>query len=279
MDMAYANKRLHNNEKAVYYFEKAIDVTPTPKDKENIERLYDIRREHADVSEKWGMYNSLFYSDPDKKHESMQTIQEVFWQPYFNNGKQLQLYGQVWGTLESPDAYGWDYTVSNIGVRYEPLSDYNLVVSAEHFFPLGVEADDDTRLKVGFSWDTGLELEPYVKDWAYVNLFTEEIYSLSNYNWANVTDFRVGRSYRFDELDPLTSFSPHMFFFSTHYSSARPKEQKNYASIGPGLHIRKWYREDKYNAPKSYVDINLSYRFGLSEDDDNIFWLQITNSF
>ena len=134
-----------------------------------------------------------------------QTIQEVFWQPYFNNGKQLQLYGQVWGTLESPDAYGWDYTVSNIGVRYEPLSDYNLVVSAEHFFPLGVEADDDTRLKVGFSWDTGLELEPYVKDWAYVNLFTEEIYSLSNYNWANVTDFRVGRSYRFDELDPLTS--------------------------------------------------------------------------
>ena len=36
---------------------------------------------------------------------------------------------------------------------------------------------------------------------------------------------------------------------------------------GPGVSLRHWFREDKYDAPRSYVDFSLQYRFRLSGDD------------
>ena len=36
---------------------------------------------------------------------------------------------------------------------------------------------------------------------------------------------------------------------------------------GPGVSLRHWFREDRYAAPRSYVDFSLQYRFRLSGDD------------
>jgi len=36
---------------------------------------------------------------------------------------------------------------------------------------------------------------------------------------------------------------------------------------GPGVSVRHWFREDRYAAPRSYVDFSLEYRFRLSGDD------------
>jgi hypothetical protein len=45
---------------------------------------------------------------------------------------------------------------------------------------------------------------------------------------------------------------------------------------GPGVSLRKWFREDKYNAPQSSVDLAVQYRWGLSNDRDDILWLQFS---
>ena len=36
---------------------------------------------------------------------------------------------------------------------------------------------------------------------------------------------------------------------------------------GPGISVRRWFREDKYAAPRSYVDFSLSYRFHVAGDE------------
>jgi hypothetical protein len=33
--------------------------------------------------------------------------------------------------------------------------------------------------------------------------------------------------------------------------------------VGPGFNVRYWFREDHYNAPRSYLDFGVQYRTSL----------------
>lgn len=51
------------------------------------------------------------------------------------------------------------------------------------------------------------------------------------------------------------------------------------AYAGAGVHFHRWYREDKYNAPRSYLDVVAQYRFDISGDGDDRFVLTLLHSF
>ncbi|MDB5913429.1 MAG: Tetratricopeptide 4 [Ramlibacter sp.] len=74
----------------------------------------------------------------------------------------------------------------------------------------------------------------------------------------------AGRSYLLGG-DGRTVLFPHGFV-GVEYSSNDPSA-KTSAGIGPGVSVRRWFRDDVYNAPRSYWDLTLQYRARLSGDD------------
>lgn len=72
--------------------------------------------------------------------------------------------------------------------------------------------------------------------------------------------------------------SPHLTLGWGYGGKEIAKGERWSLEAGPGLHFRQWYREDKYNAPQSYTDLVIQYRFGLSHNRDNVLTLTLFNS-
>jgi tetratricopeptide (TPR) repeat protein len=289
LDAAYASKRAGSNQQAVKYLERYIDAQTElveSKDfdknsrREDVERLYDARREHADIVRKLGVNAGTYYVRTDGDY-SLQGIAEVYWQPWYRNGKQLQIFGQLTETFATRNDFDGSKTFFGaVGARLEPLSDYNLVFTLEQQIKIGDWTRDDARGRVGYSWDTGLELEPWVPSWAYVALFTEYARSFSHSYSLFYGNARYGRSFRQGGLDGRLVITPHVLVAWNYNSEAGEANLSKWAWHGGlGLHFRNWYREDKYNAPKSYWDLFLQYRFGLDENSEDTLTMTLFNSF
>lgn len=279
LDTAYAYKRIGENEKLLEYLERTIDIeiakvdaTHSPKD---IARLYYARREHADLIRKYGSNTNLQYVRTQGNNYAWQALQEFFWQPYYENGKLVQVYAQMLDTITSKyGKQGASRAYSVIGARVEPLAQYNLVLSFEQLLKVGSKSQDDTRFKIGYSWDDGLEQNPILDNWNYTTFFNEFIHSTKTGQDIYVMEARQGRSFKLKENWIL---SPHAFIAGDYNSDAYEGYSKWNGYIGPGLHFRYWYREDKYNAPQSYFDTFLQFRAGIT-NNDNMIILNFYNS-
>lgn len=95
-------------------------------------------------------------------------------------------------------------------------------------------------------------------------------------------DMKLGVSMRFPKISDKLVFFPHigtnvdwLWQKSEAHFDALPGAGKNsfvlsnhgtdwWIGAGPGISARYWTREDHYNAPRSYVDFGVQYRFGLA---------------
>lgn len=92
-------------------------------------------------------------------------------------------------------------------------------------------------------------------------------------------ELRVGRSYRMDAISDRLVFFPYAVVgadwlwnknrasFNIQGDSYSIDQQGNGSSwslgAGPGFNVRYWFREDHYNAPRSYLDLTTQYRFNI----------------
>lgn len=283
-DLAYTLKNLGKNAKAMKYFEQSIDAAEKPESlpveerRKAIELNYDLRREHETLERKWTVYSAVTYWKPSGGDALVQASVEFDWQIYNNNGRKLALfnryYGNVWS--QSPNSpgpfawspvivsYGWETTQGGVGINWKPLTNANLVLSIENQFPVGRQGDQGWLYRVGYSWDQGYEFKPYVKSWSYRTFYGEYDYWTNNKRNSFGIETRWGRSTRLGGLSSRSVFTPHIFFTANYDSGYAAYDQSNWAmAAGPGFVYRKWYREDKYNAPRSYWDFIVQYRFRL----------------
>lgn len=283
LDAAYAYKRLNEKEQLLHYLDKTIDVewnrqTSAEFTDGDRARLYYARREYAYVTREWGAYTSMQYQR-NKDDYLWQGIQEVYWQPYHANGRKVQLFAQIGGVpaADNRNLVG-DTTYGNFGVRLFPFAEWNLVLTLEQMVKMGSLMRDDSRMRIGYSWDRGMDIHPVRNSWTYTSLFSEATYSF-RFNEAYFTgEFRYGRSFKLFGWDK-TILTPHLFFYCDSYSEALERKDKWRNFAGPGLLLRQWYREDKYNAPRSYFDVLLQYRINFNDSRYNTFVLGFFNSF
>lgn len=294
MDLSYAYKRLGKNDAQQDQLERYVDLQEnvvakqSPKDRKSVESLYDARREHADLVRRFGWNIGSYYNSYENGDYAFQIINEFYWQPWYSNGRFVQVYGQLIGTMASrfrnsyiDEISGYSYrsesnyhfddsALAVVGVRVDPLADHNLTLALENIFGLGRHTRDDFRGRIAYSWDTGLELEPYVPDWNYATFFNELVHSFSYNDTTYFGEARWGRSFRLDFLNDRLVVSPHVAAVWSYGGKDIDKGDRWTLEAGPGIHTRFWFREDKYNAPQSYTDLVLQYRFGLSHDRDNV---------
>lgn len=282
LDTAYAYGRQGQNDELRHYLEKTIEVSPgrfPGASSEEKARLFYARRAYSDLTRTFGLRTGMQYHRTNGEY-FWQGIQEIYWQPYYVHGRLVQIFGQFFGvpSATQPSLVGHS-NAANLGVRLVPFSGYNLVLTLEHLFKMGKNMRDEPRLRIGYSWDDGLDWNPVRAHWKYVSLFSEFVWSIKYNETIFNAEFRYGRSFKLSFADPFLVVSPHVFFYTDSYSEALDREDKRRNFIGPGLHLRKWYRQDQYNAPQSYFDIVLHYRICLANKRDNALVLGFYNSF
>lgn len=278
LDAGYAAMRSRKDDEAVAYFKRAIDAVNGLQLKMEPQMVYDTRRTIAEVSRKWGVLASLTSRNGSGVVPSFGAVgggspgnrvtqagAELYYRPWgFRNGEFVELFVRGFATLhaENGGSTGGDSFAGALGARWKPLTTQNLVLSISRTF--GPNVDDDWLAQIGWSWDVGTDLRVDRSSWWTTRLYAELGRYLTNDINYGLASAMVGRSYLVG-ADGRTVLYPHLFA-GVEYTSNEPGE-KTAAGAGPGVSLRRWFREDVYNAPRSYWDITLQYRARLTGDD------------
>lgn len=278
MDAGYASMRARQDDEAVAYFKRAVDAANGLQLKMEPQMLYDTRRQIAEVSRKWGVLASITSRNGSgvapgfgnvgggsPGQRVTQAGAEVYYRPWgFRNGQFVEVFARGFATLDSENGgeTGGDSFSGAVGARWKPLTAQNLVLSLSRTF--GPNVNDDWLAQIGWSWDHGTDLRVDRRSWWTTRLYAEVGRYLENEIDYGIASAMFGRSY-VASADGRTVLFPHLFV-GAEYASDAPGDNTA-AGAGPGVSLRRWFREDAYNAPRSYWDITVQYRARLSGDD------------
>lgn len=271
-DAAYASVRTYRDDEAVGYFKRSIDDANALKLKMEPQMLFDTRRAVTDVSREWGVFASLGYrnavggggsSSGVPGSSTLQAGVEAYWRPWgYWNGRYAEVFVRAFETLYSKGggATGSSTLQGAVGIRKKLLTDHNVVASIARVFGNG-SGNDDWLGQLAYSSDAGSDLRVDVPSWWTVRTFAEvgRYFSAKrDYALANIA---AGRSFRMGDSDGRVVLFPHVGAAADYDSALSPRSS---VGAGPGLNLRYWFREDRYHAPRSYLDATLGYRARLA---------------
>jgi tetratricopeptide (TPR) repeat protein len=279
LDAAYVSKRLADNQQALAYFRDAIDASVGGTLRLPAQKLFDIRREFAEIERRWGAYSTLYYNavgvapstplaPPPPTGNVLQAGFEAYWRPPvigYRNGRIVELFARTFQTLT--DGTGGPTGPSTqqgaAGVRWKPLSDINLVLEGGGLFAIGQYARNDWFGRVAASHGQGTDLRVEEPNWTLWQVYGEYVHYFVTPQNLMSFEGRLGRSFRADPVSDHLVGTPFLVLGGAYDDTlATPGA----LGLGAGLGLRYWFREDKYAAPRSYVDMNVQYRFKIAGD-------------
>ncbi len=279
LDAGYAAKRSVDNAEAIADFKAAIDANAEGKLPLSQQSLFETRREVAELERTWGAFASLTYGavgvmpssslTPPPVGRILQAGTEVYWRPPvigYRDGRIFEVFVRSFETLS--DATGaptgaptWQGAA---GMRVKPFSDFNLVLEGARVFPIGTNARQDWLARVAFSHGDGTDLRYDATNWTMWQIYAEYDRYFQTVENIVAYEARLGRSFRLDAISDTLVATPFLALGGSYDSLfATPSA----LGVGPGVSLRWWFREDKYTAPMSFIDLNVQYRFKLAGDD------------
>jgi tetratricopeptide (TPR) repeat protein len=282
-DGAFTAARLGNNKQAINYFSQTVDAANAGRVALDAQQVYDARRAISDLDRVWGLRALLSRRGVAASGlgipgaaatDAVEAGAEAYWRPYgFQNGKLLEIYGRVNEAVSGGSGVrtGAATAQGALGVRVKPLSETNVVIALERLVPLGSASQGDWLARTGFSSDTGLDLRQDQAHWLTAHLYAEAGHYFQHPQNYATAEAQLGRSFRFGTASSTIAFFPHVVVGGD-YDSALEQGQKQAWGSGLGTNIRYWFRQDRYNAPRSYADLSLQYRWRLSGDGRATGW-------
>ncbi|MAU23624.1 MAG: hypothetical protein CMH13_24290 [Martelella sp.] len=284
IDAGYAAVRDYRNEEAVGLFKQAIDQADADVFSLSETERFNLRRQIGDVSRQWGAYASVIYgtsgisdgylSPAASAGEVMQVGTEIYWRPPmfgYRDGRTVDLFLRQFTTLyDSLDGpVGASTMQGAAGIRIKPFSDYNFIVEGARYFKIGRDSRDDYLLRAAISGGFNTDLMPEMSSWWTGQYFGEVgRYLESNQNFADGYA-QLGRSFKLGGDDGKFVLTPYLGI-AADYNSTDANEFA--LGAGPGLKLSYWFRENKYEAPMSHIDLNVQYRARLGGDDRAQGW-------
>lgn len=296
-DAAYNALRVNDDEGAVRGLKRTVDAVASGQLSIPDQQLFNTRRAIGDVSRSWGLTSSTSYRGASSTSglsaapgssassrqgiDSLQNSTELSWRPFgYRNARLIEVYGRFSDTLWSEGGLsdtGLDALQGTLGVRVKPFTTQNVIVALEHSFPLGSsEADSDWLVRLGYGSSIGTDLRVDTDSWWTSQLFAEAgRYLRNSHNYFN-TEWQGGRSYTLGGAGSRWVGFPHVVAAFDYDSGMYSRSDANgkaesssgrAAGLGLGHNVRYWFREDTYNAPRSYLDFSLQYRAKLFGDD------------
>ncbi|UVM64044.1 NfrA family protein [Pseudomonas sp. B21-010] len=291
-DAAYNAMRLHEDDEAVGYFKRVIDGQKTAEAPLSAQQLFDTRRTVGDVSRTIGLTSTTSYrgnsssglsaapgtsSSGSESNDLLQNSTELSWRPLgYRNGRFVELYGRITDTLWSKNSdsdTGADALQGALGVRVKPFSSVNIMAALERTFPLGSSnVDGDWLVRLGYGSSIGTDLRVDVPSWWTSQLYAEVGHYINDSRDYFNSEWQVGRSYAIGGTGSRWVTFPHVVAAIDYDSKMKSEAGGGFSSgdaggIGIGNNVRYWFREDVYNAPRSYVDLSLQYRARVFGED------------
>ncbi|MBT2339614.1 MULTISPECIES: bacteriophage N4 adsorption protein A [Pseudomonas] len=284
-DAAYNAMRVNEDEEAVAYFKRVIDGQKTTESPMPAQPMFDTRRAVADVSRTWGLVSTTSYrgnsssglsaapstgGSGSQSNDLLQNSTELSWRPLgYRNARFVELYGRITDTLWSKNSdsdTGADALQGALGVRVKPFSTVNVMAALERTFPLGSSnVDGDWLARLGYGSSIGTDLRVDAPSWWTSQLYAEVGHYINDSRDYFNSEWQVGRSYAIGGTGSRWVTFPHIVAAIDYDSKMKSESDGGFSSgeaggLGIGNNVRYWFREDAYNAPRSYVDLSLQYR-------------------
>jgi tetratricopeptide (TPR) repeat protein len=277
LDAAYTAKRQFENGKATAYFTDAINAQSRGLLSLDPQRLFDVRRENADLGRQWGINTSLFYGKagaalnpftniiPQDGYTS-QIGTEFYYRPEafgYHNGATFEFVARLFQTIydQAGGKTGIDTTQGILGALWKPFADQNLVLEASKLTRLGKIARDDTLLRAAYSYTQGTDLRVVEPGWWTWQVSGEVDRYVENPQLVGIAEARMGRSFRLDAIGHNLVVFPHIVLAANYDDSYAVRDA---LGAGIGTSIRYWFGETQYIAPPSYLDLTVQYRARLA---------------
>lgn len=282
-DAAYAAKRLHQNALAIDLLQHAIDANaalPKADQPFSEQQVFNYRSEVQMMNREWGAVASLAYQNNTLSSTSqLNTLQgsvEAYWQPSDFAGNQDGHYFQTFAGVNETlyDAQGGKTGTATaqatLGMRYKPFSKLGLVLVGQQLFAVGNATRSDTLLHATYSDAEGAWLKVSDDNWRTWQYYSDLAYFVAAKRSIAMLEASYGQTFHLNTRDDRLTYTPH-WVLAADYDSAATKATA--AGTGPGIKLRYYLREDVYNAPASFIELNLQYRYELSQTNRSRGWL------
>ena len=262
-DAAYAAKRLNDNETAIALFRFALDLNELER-QFTAQRVYGFRREIETMERQFGVLLGTPYHAGAL--DVWQVGLEAYWQPPvigFRDGRILHLFVRAYENVRNGTngPIGGTTLQESLGFSYKPLASQNIAVTVERMFAVGRESVNDWLFRIGYSTGAGTDLRVDSTNWASWQVFAEAAYYLSARRLLVGTEVRYGVIWPFPNVPGLTIYPHALLGADLDTASTSPLAD----TVGPGLSVRWWFREDKYRAPRAWLEVHGSYRWSDAE--------------
>ncbi|SPB15328.1 hypothetical protein NOV72_02554 [Caballeronia novacaledonica] len=274
-DAGYAALGLHRNEEGAKYLERAIDhddETMTP------QALNDARAAHAEATRNWGFSASVNYRGNGAQQgfafaptpgvsNNWQAGAEAYWRPFGSLGDRMfEVYARGYENfgVKGGGPSGVSTLQAAIGARVKPFASANAIFALEKILPIGSDVRSDWLARAAYSNGFGDTRRLDVPNWWTGTVYGEAGHYIGNDSTYATANARLGRTYRVDSVSPRLTVFPHAVV-GMDYDSAIDHSVP--VGVGAGVAARYWFRGGPYDAPRSFVDVTVQYRFRVAGDD------------
>ena len=300
----HANAR--NRKSALFYNARFIDLLTDKIEfegpsatKGELQELWDTRDWQNGQGRVWGLDSYYFGKRwPSSGDYFVGMSHELFRYYNLSNGMNGKFYANFGGTLtakysghylENSQMQNWmsrprlpDTSQLILGVNLNPFRSGAFIssvsVSAEYVFGTGRDQEDDFRFRTGFDKTYGDKPRPFGKYWKYWKAYSNTVYSTRKNDVTSAGDYRLGVAIATGRSGNLL-FMPHALATHSYGGKTVDKGERWGFDVGVGLSVRKWFREDRHNTPRSYVDVQVYYHHALTHRRKSGPGFVVTTSF
>ena len=276
-DAAFAAIRLKMDTAAIGYFKRSIDAADELQFRTDEQSVFNTRRAVAELSREFGAVVGLSLrgtgsltggaaSSAGAFTDSVVAGVEGYWRPWgYRAGQYAEVFARGFYTLrdKAGGLTGTDSLVGAVGARWKPLSEHTFIMSVWRQMPVSSALRSDWVAQASYFTGTGLDLRVIDQSWWTAQISADVGRYIQQQQTYGLLGARLGRSFRMDGFDSKLVIQPHAVLAAEYNSGAIAKSA---VGLGPGLNLRYWYRESKYVAPMSYVDLSLQYRARVGGD-------------
>ncbi len=262
------------------------------------QELWDARTYQNGVGRVWGLDSYYFGKRWSDGNYFLGMSHELFRYYSLPNGLGGKMYMNYGGTIkglysgqfisQGIDIQRWESrprfpeTVTAVfGININPFRNVvlnSMSLGLEYLVGLGSDTENDFRFRIGYDKTVGDRPRPFGNVWKYWKAYKSTVYSTRNNDIVSAGEFRLGLT-MVGERDRNLMFMPHLDVIYNYGGKTVDKGARWGFDIGPGIAVRKWFREDKYNTPRSYVDLQIYYHFALTHDRKDGIGFTLSTSF
>ncbi|NJO56280.1 MAG: tetratricopeptide repeat protein [Rhodospirillales bacterium] len=282
-ELGYLAMRAGENEEASQWFRRAIDIhaAATPQDDASREQqITDLKQLRDTETRLTNQFDLLAYQTYRQGAEGVsggsaeagsgiipsQGGVEIAWTPPvigFNDDRIFQVYARTLWSNNDQLVLQKNSVVAGAGVRYKPLRELDLYLSAEKVFGIGDEQDNNTLVRAQYGWYQGTDIKPLEEFYNYTVIYHDLGYFIqSPQRLAYFGEARQGITWK--ARDDLL-ISPHVVLDGL--TQSKDTNDSSYLEGGAGVSFRFHFNETKYESYRSYMELIAQYKYGIINID------------